>query len=841
MYWAYISSSNNLFSSEAFSVLNKQHKQSALIERLTLAGVSVEKIDLDVENFVSWLDRYSEIRDRYANSKDVSIEKCLEHYIAHEFLGLTPGQVYIDVAAAGSNWADCLQKRGVNAYSLDLSYPLGVRGNKIGANAAATGLPDSSVDAMSLQCAFETFRGEYDKLFVRESRRILKESGKVIISPLYLDTRHFILSSKNTDLSTVPLDEGAIRVWREDEYDEAFSRHYSPEALADRIFSNLEGLSAKILYINNLDQFRQKFPGQRIYCDFNLYISKPSEKNEAGHVNNLSHIYDEIFYDEKKDASYKSAGAIVPILLDVIQPKSVIDIGCGVGGWLHVFQKNGVSDSCSYDVNELIDDKYFIDKKRIRTNADLSSSNFRIHEKSDLLICLEVAEHLPAEVADQFVLNLTNASPIVIFSAALPGQTGVNHINEQPPWYWRKKFNKVGYIEIDFIRPLILRKDEVCWWYRQNITCFVRPDVLSVYPKLASLAKLHGQRNDGHKLTIVNEWVLNHILNGEHLTTCSTEPERDDDLFLSVIIPTRNRAALLYNTLDSLTSQTYPADRFEVIVIDNGSTDATAEVCKHFERRIHQLKRIYDPRPGLHNGRHTGLDAASGDILVYADDDIEAQPSWLEGIAESFVDPSVALVGGKILPKFESPPPEWVDKLRNTTNTGWSLGWYSILDFGDTVHEIPHQYVWGCNFSIRKDVLKKVGGFHPDSLPQELIKYRGDGESAVSFAIRDIGLKALYNPKAAVYHVVSANRLTVDYIYQRAFNQGISNSYTSIRKNTALSARMEYAPPSKTIHEAVNRGLVDGFNYHQQMVQTDSKLQDWVLRDNYFGENGVPQ
>lgn len=311
--------------------------------------------------------------------------------------------------------------------------------------------------------------------------------------------------------------------------------------------------------------------------------------------------------------------------------------------------------------------------------------------------------------------------------------------------------------------------------------------------------------------------------------------------FLSVIIPTRNRAAMLYNTLESISLQTYQVKSFEVIVVDNGSTDSTAAVCKHFERRIPQLRRIYDSRPGLHNGRHTGMDAAAGNILVFADDDIEATPAWLEGIAESFFDPNVALVGGKILPKFESPPPEWVDALSGRTGSGWTLGWYSLLDFGDTAHEIPHEYVWGCNFSIRKDILKKVGGFHPDSFPQELIKYRGDGETAVSFAVRDMGLIAMYNPKASVYHVVTTKRLTEEYIYQRSFNQGISDSYANIRKKRSLSPTMEYSPPSNSIHDIVDRGMVDGFNYHQRMLIEENKLQEWVLRVDYLNENGVPQ
>jgi hypothetical protein len=82
--------------------------------------------------------------------------------------------------------------------------------------------------------------------------------------------------------------------------------------------------------------------------------------------------------------------------------------------------------------------------------------------------------------------------------------------------------------------------------------------------------------------------------------------------------------------------------------------------------------------------------------------------------------------------------------------------------------------------------------------------------------------------------------MTVEYIYQRAFNQGVSDSYTQIRSNRILSPPMHYAPPSGTIHEAVNRGLVDGFNYHQQMARSDKNLLEWIMRDSYFGDDGVP-
>ena len=840
MFWVCASKFESSMPEETLQNLIQQRDPNNLIQRLLATNIPVVNIDLDLDDFISWLNKYPELFEHYASTHDVIIEKCLEHYIADKLLELKKGLIYIDIAAAGSNWTDCLLKRGLDAYCLDIQYQQGINGNKIGANASDTNLLDNSVDAMSLQCAFETFRGDDDKLFLQESKRILKGGGRVVISPLYLDTRHFILSEKNSDISNSPLDEGAIRVWREDEYDEDFSRHYSPEALSNRLFQNLEDISAKVIYIQNLDEFRNRFPGQRIYCDFNLYISKPQELSITDETTDLSTIYNEEFYNEQKDASYKSAEAIIPIFMDAFNPRSVNDIGCGAGGWLHVFQKCGVNTIYGYDVNELTADKYFIDKKHIKTNTDFSSVNFKIQEKSDILICLEVAEHLQDEVADSFILEILSASPVIIFSAALPGQTGVNHINEQPPWYWREKFNKFGYTEVDFIRPQILRNENICWWYRQNITCFVRPGVLSSNHKLAELAKIHGQQDGGHKLTVVNEWVLKHILTGEHSKTCKAKPHNDYP-FLSVIIPTRNRAALLYNTLESLSKQTYPSDHFEVIVVDNGSSDATSEVCLHFKQRITQLKRIYVPNPGLHNGRHAGLKEAIGEILVYADDDIEALSTWLEGIAESFSDPEIALVGGKILPKFECQPPEWVAALSKKTDSGWSLGWYSILDFGDRTHEIPHEYVWGCNFSIRKNVLQQAGGFHPDSVPQEIIKYRGDGETAVSIAVRDLGYKALYNPKASVYHVVSKKRLTPEYIYQRSYNQGISDSYTSIRTSRSYSDVKQYNSPANTINDIVNRGLVDGFNNHQQMAKSDENLLAWILKESYIDCEDISQ
>jgi len=252
---------------------------------------------------------------------------------------------------------------------------------------------------------------------------------------------------------------------------------------------------------------------------------------------------------------------------------------------------------------------------------------------------------------------------------------------------------------------------------------------------------------------------------------------------LSVIIPTRNRADLLNNTLKSITHLSFQASDFEVIVVDNGSTDYTKQIVEGYSDNIQNIRYFYDATPGLHAGRHKGLKEAKADILVYADDDIEAFPTWLEGIWESFQDNDVVLIGGKNLPKWEIDPPFWIYEMwMNICEHGHSLGYLSILDFGNKIIEIDPGFVWGCNFSIRKNILLEAKGFHPDGFPQNMIKYRGDGETSVSNYIKKMKLKSIYNPKASVYHFISKNRMTIDYFCKRAFNQGISDSFTNIRK-----------------------------------------------------------
>lgn len=325
---------------------------------------------------------------------------------------------------------------------------------------------------------------------------------------------------------------------------------------------------------------------------------------------------------------------------------------------------------------------------------------------------------------------------------------------------------------------------------------------------------------------------------------------------ISVIIPTRNRMDLLALAIHSLLSQTLGKEQFEVLIIDNGSTDNTSEVVSRFANKFPNFQYIHASEPGLHVGRHRGMLSAKGDVLVFADDDIEALPTWLESIDLAFKDQKVAMVGGNNFPLFVHPPPNWLKKLweQPMLGGGHSLSALSILDLTGSSRKFSPYLVWGCNFSIRKSVLLDAGGFHPDGMPQELIRFRGDGETHVSRHIVESGLKCVFHPGASVYHKVTPERMTFKYFRLRGFNQGVSDSYTALRnrdvnlpavRRSLLSAATSWAwrklkdwvyltsEARHALHE-LKQGHREGYTYHQQCYATDPEVREWVHRPIYY-------
>jgi hypothetical protein len=216
---------------------NNRGLYADLKDRLVANGVPVEEVDIDVSDFECWLEDFSEIKKNYQRMGEVFVEKCLEHYLAFRHLKISDNDLYIDIAAAGSPWADILNKRGIKSYRLDMAYPEGIHEVNIGADAGNTKLPDGFASVLSAQCAFECFMGDADIRFVSEATRILNEKGRYGIVPLYLDNTYFVATSPYCNQQDIVIESEAKKVWRDDRFKAPFSRHYSPESFWERIYS----------------------------------------------------------------------------------------------------------------------------------------------------------------------------------------------------------------------------------------------------------------------------------------------------------------------------------------------------------------------------------------------------------------------------------------------------------------------------------------------------------------------------------------------------------------------------------------------------------------------------
>ena len=180
--------------------------------------------------------------------------------------------------------------------------------------------------------------------------------------------------------------------------------------------------------------------------------------------------YSQEFYKRLRGGASESARRIVPWLLDLLHPESVVDVGCGTGAWLAVFGECGVRDLLGID-------GHFNEKL-----LDVSSRRYLVHDlekpiqlqrRFELVVSLEVAEHLPMESAEVFVRSLASLGDVVVFSAAVPGQGGTHHVNEQWPDYWIKCFEEIGYRAVDCFRSRFWTDEGIDWWYRQNLFLFV--------------------------------------------------------------------------------------------------------------------------------------------------------------------------------------------------------------------------------------------------------------------------------------------------------------------------------------------------------------------------------
>ncbi len=191
-------------------------------------------------------------------------------------------------------------------------------------------------------------------------------------------------------------------------------------------------------------------------------------------------LYNNEFYENRHRNTVYSAEKILSIVGEVLPTiASAVDVGCGVGTWLNVLQERGATDIQGIDGDWVNRDFLRIPREDFLEH-DLNT-DIKLNKKFDLAISLEVAEHIDPDNAGSFVSSLASLSDFILFSAAIPNQGGVGHLNEQWPDYWISLFRDEGFVGMDIVRKRIWDDESIPFWYRQNILLFVKktriPDV----------------------------------------------------------------------------------------------------------------------------------------------------------------------------------------------------------------------------------------------------------------------------------------------------------------------------------------------------------------------------
>lgn len=194
--------------------------------------------------------------------------------------------------------------------------------------------------------------------------------------------------------------------------------------------------------------------------------------------------YSTEFFAGRAAAALESARVVAPLVQRLIRPRSVLDIGCGTGSWLRAFSELGVDDVLGVDGDYV--DRAALEIPADRFHAADVASPLRLGRAFDLAVSLEVGEHLPPASSGVLVDSLTQAAPVVLFSAAVPMQGGTGHVNEKWQHEWASLFAERGFVPVDAVRPLIWSDDRVSFWYRQNTLLYAREADLARWPDLAS-------------------------------------------------------------------------------------------------------------------------------------------------------------------------------------------------------------------------------------------------------------------------------------------------------------------------------------------------------------------
>ena len=245
---------------------------------------------------------------------------------------------------------------------------------------------------------------------------------------------------------------------------------------------------------------------------------------------------------------------------------------------------------------------------------------------------------------------------------------------------------------------------------------------------------------------------------------------------LTLVICTYNRDKYLYNCLKSIAENDFPFAKYEIILINNNSTDNTENECTRFQNDFPQVNFSYfvEKNQGLSFARNRGIDEAKGDVLVFLDDDAFVGNDYLKNLYENLNEyPNCSAFGGKITPVFESvETPKWLSK--------WTYSWVSAIDLGKNIQEFNGgKYPIGANMGIKADILHKTGNFNT-KLGRSKKNLMAGEEKDIFNRIKNAGGRIYYFPDIAVQHVIPQQRTTNGYIAKMGLGVGMSEKLRTL-------------------------------------------------------------
>jgi len=254
---------------------------------------------------------------------------------------------------------------------------------------------------------------------------------------------------------------------------------------------------------------------------------------------------------------------------------------------------------------------------------------------------------------------------------------------------------------------------------------------------------------------------------------------------ISAVICTHNRSDHLRKAIASLQAQDLPADAFEIIVVDNGSTDDTRSVVDEFAEAPHPVLYFHEPVLGLSRARNTGWKLARAPLVAYLDDDAIAAPDWLSRLIDAFADLRwrSGCVGGRIEGNWEAPRPSWLHQ--------GLLPCLTVIEW-DRTERCPTRdgiFVAGANIAFRRELLEQAGGF-AENLGRKGGNLLSAEERDMAERIEALGYTTIYDPHATVKHWVGRERLTRQWFLERARWQGISDAAVRMNRGAGLVGRL---------------------------------------------------